>query len=64
MSTNEKEDRVSYERYRRKIIRLEKEIEELRKQQVERLERMYALGLAPFRGYYERLLENEEKNET
>lgn len=45
---------MSYKRYRKRIERLQGEIDRLRKQQVWRLEVMYALGLAPFRGYYER----------
>lgn len=51
---------MSYRSYKEKIIRLQKEIDELRKQQVERIEKMYTLGLAPFRGYYERLLKGEK----
>ena len=52
---------MNYRSYRRRINRLQKEIDEIKKQQAERLKRMYALGLAPFRGYYEKLL--REKND-
>ena len=42
----------------RKINRPQKEIDELKEQQAERLKRMYALGLAPFRGYYDKILKS------
>lgn len=54
---------MSYKKYRMKINRLQKEIDELRKQQIERLGRMYDLGLTPFRGYYEMLLKKDKERE-
>jgi len=44
------------------IVAIQKEIDILRNQRVEALKRLYDLGLAPFRGYYERLLKNERNN--
>ena len=44
------------------IIKIQKEIDMLMKQRIEHLARLYDMGLAPFRGYYERLLKNNEKN--
>lgn len=57
-----KNDAIYGEMPSSKIIELQKEIDGLMKLRSETLERLYDLKLSPFRGYYERLLKDHEKN--
>jgi hypothetical protein len=46
---------------RKHHVAIQKEINRIKKQRDEAIERMYELGLSPFRGYYEKLLTQKNR---